>query len=92
MELPGFPFSSGTLIAIVALSIPLVAIIGWTAVSILRVIFGIGKISRRSDLADGEAQLIQEIHNGLLRMEERVEALETILLDRERGAKKRSQQ
>ncbi|RJP20398.1 MAG: phage-shock protein [Candidatus Abyssobacteria bacterium SURF_5] len=32
----------------------------------------------------GETQMIQELHDGLLRMEKRVEALETILLERER--------
>ncbi len=31
-----------------------------------------------------EAKMIQEIYQGLSRMEERVEALETILLDREK--------
>ena len=31
-----------------------------------------------------EARMIQEIYQGLSRMEERVEALETILLDREK--------
>lgn len=29
-------------------------------------------------------KLIQEVHHGLLRMEQRIEALETILFDRER--------
>ena len=38
-----------------------------------------------------EAKMIQEIYSGLSRMEERVEALETILLDQEKrkGAKER---
>ena len=38
-----------------------------------------------------EAKMIQEIYTGLSRMEDRVEALETILLDREKrnGAKER---
>jgi phage shock protein B len=31
-----------------------------------------------------EARMIQEIYQGLSRMQERVEALETIILDRER--------
>ena len=31
-----------------------------------------------------EAQMIQELYQGLLRMEERVETLETLLLDHER--------
>ena len=32
-----------------------------------------------------EAQLIQDLYHGLQRMEERIEALETLLLDRERS-------
>jgi phage shock protein B len=34
--------------------------------------------------AEDEARIIQEVHQGLLRMEERVDALETLLLERER--------
>jgi hypothetical protein len=34
-----------------------------------------------------ETQLIQELHEGLLKMEKRIESLETILLDRERKEK-----
>lgn len=34
-----------------------------------------------------EARIIQEIYQGLARMEERVESLETILLERERSRK-----
>ena len=36
-----------------------------------------------------DTRLIQEIHQGLSRMEERVETLETILLDREQNKKER---
>ena len=43
---------------------------------------------RDASFRDEETRMIQEIHHNLLRMEERVEALETILLDRsERTAK-----
>ena len=34
--------------------------------------------------AEEETKLMQELYQGLTRMEERVEALETLLLDRER--------
>ena len=34
-----------------------------------------------------EAQMIQELYQGLLRMEERVETLESLLLDQERKGK-----
>jgi phage shock protein B len=36
-----------------------------------------------------EARMIQEIYQGLARMEERVESLETILMERERPKKER---
>jgi phage shock protein B len=35
-------------------------------------------------LADEEAKMIQEIYHGLTRMEARVEALETLLLEKEK--------
>jgi phage shock protein B len=38
-----------------------------------------------------EAKMIQEIYKGLSRMEERVEALETILLDHEKRNRKEAQ-
>jgi len=42
--------------------------------------------SRRSDreLQAEETRLIQDVYHGLLKMEERVEALETLLLERDR--------
>jgi phage shock protein B len=36
-----------------------------------------------------EARMIQQIYQGLTRMEERVESLETILMERERARKER---
>lgn len=36
---------------------------------------------------DEEARLIQEIHQGLTKMEQRVETLETLLLEREPGGR-----
>ena len=48
-----------------------------------------GGSSRRSGKTEAEeTRLIQEIHHGLVKMERRVESLETFLLDSER--KKRS--
>ena len=46
--------------------------------------------SKKSKQAETEeTQLIQEIHHGLTRMEDRVEALETLLLKDERGKRER---
>ena len=56
------------------------AIIGGTILLSIRLLKG--KTSRK-DQAD-DSKIIQEIYQGLSRMEERVEALETILLDREK--------
>jgi len=45
-----------------------------------------GGVSRKHQQLDAdEAKMIQEIYQGLTRMEERVESLETILLDRKKG-------
>ena len=44
-----------------------------------------GEGHRKGNRAEAEeTQLIQEIHHGLLKMEERVESLETLIVDRER--------
>ena len=44
-----------------------------------------GGLSRKGQKYQAEeARIIQEIYQGLSRMEQRVEALETIILDRER--------
>lgn len=50
------------------------------------VIFGIIRLFTRSGREDGagEAQMIQELYQGLARMEERIETLETILLEKDR--------
>jgi len=64
-------------------SVLALAIIGSTilmAIKILR-----GGLSRKGQKLQGEeAKMIQEIYQGLSRMEERVEALETIILDSKR--------
>ena len=75
----------GVLILIVIFggSILALAIIGSTiliGISILK-----GGVSRKGQkFQSDEARMIQEIYKGLSRMEQRVEALETIILDREK--------
>lgn len=56
-------------------------IICWTIVKL------VGRGGVRNASAE-EARLIQEMHQGLVRMEQRVEALETLLLEREQGARR----
>ena len=73
------------IVAIVFGSVVLIpAVIGGTILLSIKLLKG--KTSRK-DQAD-DSKIVQEIYQGLSLMEERVEALETILLDREkRGAK-----
>ena len=56
------------------------AIVCWTVVKL------VGAGAARSVNVD-EARLLQEIHRGLSRMEERVEALETLLFNQEKGGR-----
>ncbi len=74
---------AGILAIIMVFGIPLAAIIGGFVLAGLKIIKG-DSSEQDSKLRAQETRLIQEIHQGLSRMEERVEALETILLDRDR--------
>ena len=59
------------------------AIIGSTILMAIKILKG--GLSRKDQKSQAdEAKIIQEIYQGFSRMEERVEALETIILDRER--------
>jgi phage shock protein B len=64
-------------------SILVLSIIGSTILIAMKIIRG-GFSRKGQQLQSEEAKMIQEIHKGLKRMEERVEALETIILERER--------
>lgn len=64
-------------------SILALSIIGSTILIAIKIIKG-GFSRKGQRLQSEEAKMIQEIHKGLKRMEERVEALETIILERER--------
>ena len=62
------------------------AVIGSTILMGLKIIRG-GAISRGQKEETDETKMVQEIYQGLADMEDRVEALETILLDREKDRK-----
>ena len=64
-------------------AILLLAIIGSTILMAIKIIKG-GVSRKGQNIQTDEARMIQEIYQGLSRMEERVEALETIILDHER--------
>ena len=64
-------------------SILALAIIGSTILMAIKILRG-GLSQKGQKLQTDEARMIQEIYQGLSRMEGRVEALETIILDREK--------
>ena len=70
---------------VLALMIPIIAILGVVFLVALKILKG-GPGSATGYGAD-EAQLMQDVYRGLQEMERRIEALETILLDRERARK-----
>jgi phage shock protein B len=71
------------IVAVLGVMIPLVAVLGGIFLAALLILRG---GSRRGDgeLKAEETRLIQDIYHGLIKMEERVEALETLLLERDR--------
>ena len=62
------------------------AIIGSTIVMAIKIFKGEDSPRGKKIRAD-EAKMIQEIYQGLARMEQRVEALETIIIDKEKDRK-----
>jgi len=75
------------IVGIVFGSLILLFVIIFAFVLALKRTQGSGTMQRGSKLDTDETRLMQEIYQGLSRMEERVEALETILLDREQNKK-----
>ena len=75
----------GVLILIIIFggSILALAIIGSTTLIGISIVKG-GVSRKGQKFQADEAKMIQEIYKGLSRMEQRVEALETIILDREK--------
>ena len=74
---------TGITIVFIVIALPLIIIAGAILLAI-KIIKG-GASSGDPKEQANETRMIQEIYQGLGRMEERVEALETILLDREKG-------
>lgn len=62
------------------------AIISGTILMAIRILKG-GVSRKDRDKLSNEAGMVQEIYQGLGHMEERIETLETILLDREKRTK-----
>ena len=66
----------GALAVLLIFSFPIILTVGFFLIWALKIAKG-GKNEMQAE----ETKIIQEIHQGLARMEERIEALETILLD-----------
>lgn len=80
----GPPADAVFIVAIVFAGIVLaLAIIGGTFLMAVRIIKG-GVSRKDREWSSTEARMVQEIYQGLNNLDERVESLETILLDREK--------
>jgi len=73
-------------VVILGMILLIIVVLSSTAVIILKILKG-GASPKEQKAKTDEAKMIQEIYQGLARMEERVESLETILLERERAGK-----
>jgi len=67
-------------VAEMVVMIPLIAVGGGILIALVKVLKG--GSSEQRELNTEEARLIQDIHRSMVKMEERVEALETLLLER----------
>jgi len=80
----GTPADGIFIVAIVFAGIVLaLAIIGGTFLMAIRIIKG-GVSRRDREWSSKETRMVQEIYQGINNLEERVESLETILLDRDK--------
>ncbi|MBW2062322.1 MAG: phage-shock protein [Deltaproteobacteria bacterium] len=79
-------------IVMIVFLVPLLALglLGGLIIAGIRVLKGEPPLGGKEQ-RDEETRLIQEIHQGLVKMENRVAALETILLDPERKEKDEQQ-
>jgi phage shock protein B len=75
--------SAGTLAVLLIFGSIFAAIVGGIFLKALKVWKGISPEQNQERQAE-ETKLIQELYRGFAKLEERVEALETILLDRRR--------
>ena len=75
--------SVGALAVLMVFLIPLVVVIGGLIVAALGILTRGGR-RRSGPESEEETRMIQEIYSGLARLDERVEALETLVLDKER--------
>lgn len=72
--------NEGMLAIMMLFGVPMVAIIGGIFLVALKILKG--EKSKGSRMNGNEAKVIQEVFNGLERMEKRIEALEIIVFDK----------
>lgn len=76
------PGTIGTLAVLLLFSTPFLAVAGFILIKVLRIVTG--NPSRRGwRQQTDDTRLMQELHQGLVRMESRIEALEMLLFERE---------
>jgi len=68
-------------------AVMVLATIGFIVILIIRTAKG-GSLRKREKMEAGETQIIQEIYQGLTKMDKRIESLETLILDSDRGKQK----
>jgi phage shock protein B len=73
----------GILAVLFIFGLPVIAVCGFIFLRALRIIKGDPNQRNRETQVE-EMRLMQDLHDGLQRMERRIEALETIILDRPR--------
>lgn len=79
--------NTGMLAVSLLFGLPILIVAGFFLIWALKIVTGRDGLKKEKLQAE-ETRLIQELHRGLARMEERIEALETILLDPERKEKR----
>jgi phage shock protein B len=84
VDLWGSCFDTGTLAVLLIFGTPFIAVAGVVLIKALRVVTGTPSRRQQKQLLADEAKQMQELYQGLVTMERRIEALETLLLDRER--------
>ncbi len=83
----GKELSVEMLAVILVFAIPLVAVMGGVLIAIIKVLKR-DRSAGSKRLNEEEARMMQEVYQGLEKMEQRIEALETILIDRTRKDEK----
>jgi phage shock protein B len=73
---------TGKLTILLIFGLPIVAVIGGVFLEALKIITGNKKNRDAKKWSPDETAVIQQIHQGLQRMEQRIEAVETIVLDK----------